>query len=121
MYIDEIVVENPHDPVAEFVENYLSKKNTPNNSQHRPSSSTSSSTNRYARPKTSEEVQLARLSSIPEATRRDTNWCVKVWRDWSESRNMAVATENSPNDPATLAQNPAQLSFWLERFVLEII
>ena len=58
-YIHEIVVENPHDPVAEFVENYLSKKNTPNNSSS--DNSSSATGNRYARPKTNEEVQLARL------------------------------------------------------------
>ena len=118
-FIDEIVVKNRHDPVADFVENVLSKKGTPPAPDNTPANEAPTHS-RYALPKTDEEVQAARQASVPEATRKDTNWCLKAWKDWSVNRNGYNIDRRSPEDPTELVSDPQQLSYWLERFVLEI-
>ena len=79
------------------------------------------STTRYASPKTKQEIVKARENSVPFATRRDTTWCLGVWKDWSCSRNSRTDTNSSKvlSNPASCSST-AQLSHWLEAFVLEI-
>ena len=65
-----------------------------------------------------EEVQITRQASIPGSTTKDANWCVNVWKDWSEHRNnFSTKQHHSPEDPAQIVP---QLSYWLERYVLQI-
>ena len=42
---------------------------------------------RHASPKSSEELVKAREASVPKKTREDTQWCLNVWKDWSNHRN----------------------------------
>ena len=123
-YIDEIVVEKPHDPVLEFIQRaHLAvgeENDTPeiNNVVVQPPTL---QTTRYASPKTEQEIAEARENSVPSTTRRDTTWCLGVWKDWSCSRNSRTDTNSSkvPSNPASCSST-AQLSHWLEAFVLEI-
>ena len=48
-FIDEIVVKNRHDPVADFVENVLSKKGTPPATDNTPANKAPTHS-RYIRP-----------------------------------------------------------------------
>ena len=53
-------------------------------------------------------------------THSDTLYCLRLWKDWSVSRN-AHSTELAPTDPSELACNNEELlAFWLERFMLEV-
>ena len=71
-FIDEMVVENPHDAVQEFIERY--RKNTPFENGSSPNT-------RYAQPKSDDEVVHARSSSVPTTTQNDTLYCLKTGRN----------------------------------------
>ena len=43
---------------------------------------------RFAPPKTKEEIKRARLESIPKKTRQDTEYCVRLWNSWAENRKL---------------------------------
>lgn len=47
----------------------------------------SQSVRSFGSPKSESYVNNIRKSSIPDKTRSNTNWAVKVWLDWAESRN----------------------------------
>ena len=36
-----------------------------------------------------ETVEAAKTNSVPKNTSRNTNWAVKVWKDWSSHRRTA--------------------------------
>lgn len=73
---------------------------------------------RYAQAKTDDQVLLARKSSVPEKTQQDTKWCVRLWDEWAEHRNSQMPDKQIAT-PIT-AIPLGDLSYWLERFVLEI-
>ncbi len=50
---------------------------------------------RYASPKNQADIEIARQSAIPKKTQDDTEWCMRVWREWSLQRNVAT-TEQLP-------------------------
>ena len=67
-YIDEIVVQTPHDAVSEFIERLrasqaVGEEDTPNNDAIEPP--TLQLTTRYASPKTEKEIAEARENSVP--------------------------------------------------------
>ena len=78
--------------------------------------SASSSSGRFATPKTEKEVQEARNTGIPKKTIEDTQYCVKVWAEWCSYRREtcgdAIPTLESIESTA--------LQHWLTRFVLEV-
>ena len=122
-YIDEIVVQTPHDAVSEFIERLrasqaVGEEDTPNNDAIEPP--TLQLTTRYASPKTEKEIAEARENSVPLSTRRDTVWCLGVWKDWSCARNSRPYTKSKvPSNPASCTSH-ISLSHWLEAFVLEV-
>ena len=73
---------------------------------------------RFAPPKTEEEIEKARISSIPKRTREDTAYCVRLWLSWSEYR---TATTGVPVPSlAILSATTQDLQYWLIRFIHEI-
>ena len=71
--------------------------------------------------KTKQGIAKARENSVLFTTCRHSMWCLGVWKDWSCSRNSITDTNSSkvPSNPASCSST-AQLSHWLEAFVLEI-
>ena len=66
--------------------------------------------------KQNDEIQQARLASVPKSTQADTKFCVKLWEDWKSH------TEQATN--VTIGQitqlSTADLQHWMSKFVLEI-
>ena len=40
---------------------------------------------RYAIPVTDEVIAKARIESVPKKTREDSEYCVRLWKDWAEN------------------------------------
>ena len=58
---------------------------------------TSTSANRvYASPKGKAAVQSARDASIPTKTKEQTEWAVKVWREWALGRDTRLLFDEEP-------------------------
>ena len=72
---------------------------------------------RFAAPVTSNAVQQSKDAAVPERTRRDTEWCIKLWNLWSSQR---PCTSTDTAIPPITALNNEQLQHWLCRFVLEV-
>ena len=73
---------------------------------------------RFAPPKSDDEVQAARKNAVPSNTAKNTNWAVKVWRDWRGHRlQMCNSTLDCP--PHRLLCSNSELDYWLSKFVLE--
>ena len=69
-----------------------------------------------APPKSDGEVEVARKNAVPSNTARNTNWAVKVWREWRTNHFQYC---NSTLDcPPHLCSN-SELDYWLSKFVLE--
>lgn len=73
---------------------------------------------RYAIPATDEEVAKARIESVPKKTREDTEYCVRLWKDWAENRNNLTDAVVPPLKE--LASDSEGLQYWMSRFVMEI-
>ena len=73
---------------------------------------------RFAKPKTAEEVAQARKESIPQEIRADTEYCIKVWEDWKKSRNHDAKNELVID--YIISMNRAILQTCLCHFILEV-
>ena len=82
------------------------------------SSTAKSVAKRFAPRKTEEEIEKARISSIPKRTREDTAYCVRLWLSWSEYR--AATTGIPVPSLAILSATTKVLQYWLIRFIHEI-
>ena len=71
---------------------------------------------RYALPKTDEEVNESRISSIPKKTLDDTKYCFKLFEDWRKQRQEA--TGGVIGNLCTLPDS--QIQHWMSRFILEV-
>ena len=70
---------------------------------------------RYARPFTDEEVKCQKKNAIPENTRQDTNYCMRLFNHWRESRTETTGV----SIPMLSEMDCSQLSRWVQRFILE--
>ena len=50
-------------------------------------SSSTSSKRVFAAPKNEDEIAKAKLSAIPDTTLVDTNYCVRMWKQWCDHRH----------------------------------
>ena len=76
---------------------------------------------RHALPKNRDDIELARRSAIPKKTIDDTEYCIRLWREWSLQRNIVISSEQIPT--FFLGSSPAsqnELAHALECFVLEV-
>ncbi len=74
----------------------------------------------YGSPKNEKAVQERIASGVPPKTKYQTDWTIRVWEDWAESRSQRFLPGEKPleRDFTTLAAQ--DMDFWLSRFVLEI-
>ena len=57
---------------------------------------------------------------VPEKTRNQTKWAVKVWTEWATSRNKKLLSDETPFSCEIEKLSAQLINFWLCRFVLEI-
>ena len=79
-------------------------------------SSCSSTTSRFAAPKTNKEIEEARRQGIPRRTQQDTQYCVRLWEEWRQHRNTVSEESVAPLSELSVSQ----LNHSLSCFVLEI-
>ena len=51
---------------------------------------------RFAPPKSEEEIDRARLEFVPKKTRQDTEYCVRLWNAWAENRRLNTGVTIPP-------------------------
>ena len=71
---------------------------------------------RFAAPKSAAEIEQARQNRIPDKTKQDTKYCIKLWSEWRRHRE----TETGDKIPEIQTMMPNQLTHWLSRFVVEV-
>ena len=69
----------------------------------------------FADPKTDKEIDSI-VSSVPKKTRDDTNYCIRIWNEWTSFRQQTCSKVVSAIE--TLSKS--ELQYWLQRFVLEV-
>ena len=74
---------------------------------------------RFGSLKIDEEVEAAKKSAIPKNTERNTVWAVKVWKDWSASRQKSCPGQSREWPVHPYLAPPQQLNYWLCKFILE--
>ena len=80
-----------------------------------PAPTDTTTTTRFAPPKTNADIERGRIDSVPKKTQQDTKYCCKLWDSWREYR-QSIAPENIPllRDMTT-----EEINHWLSRFVVE--
>ena len=81
-----------------------------------PSKAQASSSRPFATPVTEADIQHAKQNAVPKSTKRDTEYCTRMWKEWCRSR------EQSSNCviPPLCELNKSQLQHWMSRFVMEL-
>ena len=72
---------------------------------------------RFALPKSDEQVELAKVASVPFKTQKDTKWCIQIWKEWSGQRSCS---SNDADIEDIISLGAAAQQKWLSRFVLEV-
>ena len=77
---------------------------------------------RFASPSYFQEIQKVKESRIPSKTKANTEWANNIWRDWASFRSKYVAPEESTFalDTNIVNMEVSAISFWLQRFVLDV-
>ena len=70
----------------------------------------------YASPKGREAVQ----SASPTKTKEQTEWAVKVWKEWAIVRNTRLLSNEHSFSTTFCELTVSEMDFWLSRFVLEV-
>ena len=52
----------------------------------------------------------------PESTRRDTTYCVRIWKEWCKHRQDTSSCNITPLSAITASE----LQYWLTRFITEV-
>ena len=89
-------------------------------SQPKTTEPSASATSEYASPKGEKAIKAAIVNSIPEKTRKQTDWWVRVWTEWALSRNTKLLPGEEPFSTTFCELTVSEMNFWLPRFVLEI-
>ena len=66
--------------------------------------------------KTDHEIEVARATSVPARTHKDTKYCLGLWESWKEWRQM----ENHDVIESIEKLSKSKMEFWLSRFVVEV-
>lgn len=110
-----LLPESGHTP---FLESSCTGSSTPppEPTTNRPLSESHSSSKqptytRFAPPKTELEVEAARRASMPKKTREDMQYCMRVWKEWQECRQVTTDIRS---------MSRMELDAAMCRFVLEI-
>ena len=75
---------------------------------------------RFAQPVRDTDELQARAGALPENTKATTDWGIRVWGEWTSrivtsERDGVVAVTTS-----LLGMPPADLAYWMGKFVLEV-
>ena len=73
----------------------------------------------YGSPKSDKAVARAIASGIPQKTKMQTDWTVRVWEQWAKSRNSRLLPGEKPFSAEFESLTRSEMQFWLCRFVLE--
>ena len=69
--------------------------------------------------KSGQNVEEAKLNSVPKNTCCNTKWAVKVWKDWSSNRQNAFPNSFGGWPIHLLLATVYQLDHWLSKFVVK--
>ena len=78
------------------------------------------SVSRFTQPVSDADELQVRAGALPENTKATTDWGIRVWGEWASSR---VASERDGVVAVTtplLEMPPADLAYWMGKFVLEV-
>jgi hypothetical protein len=78
---------------------------------------------RWASPKSDDRLLSIRQEGVPMKTRKQTNWSLSVWSQWSSYRQENLIENSKRQFPlsAKLTEMPVDaISFWLAKFVVEV-
>lgn len=82
------------------------------------------SNSRFACPVSSNYVEALKKSGVPKKTQANTVWATKIWQDWAAFRMKNISQEEAAAgcvlDSDVVKMKLADVSFWLQRFVLEV-
>ena len=65
---------------------------------------------------TDEEVEGKRSANVPKRTQQDTEYCLRIWKQWHSYRQSKI----SQSIPQLEEMTKEDLDYWLSRFVLEV-
>ena len=71
---------------------------------------------------TDEDLEKLKDNRIPENTKINTNWAIKTWEEWSQTRNlmtMPCSVEKLVKTDVLKLSN-IELVYWLAKFVVEV-
>ena len=60
---------------------------TDSNAEDKQPTSKAARSSRYGLPMSEPQLEQLRMNGIPEKTRAQTEWGIRVWRDWASERN----------------------------------
>lgn len=72
---------------------------------------------------TDKQLENFKDTRIPENTKRNTTWAVRVWQDWAKERNARVkelGIDDKLVIPDISKMADDELGYWLAKFVVEI-
>ena len=79
---------------------------------------------RFSIPVTSEAVESAIISGVPEKTKASNLWALNVWKACAKSRKINPVMEEKeklhPLDENFVTMSIDSISFWLPKFILEV-
>ena len=78
--------------------------------------------NQFASLSSFSDIERVKESRIPSKIKANTAWATNIWREWAVFRVKHIASEESTFnlDPDIERMEISAVSFWLQRFVLEV-
>ena len=75
---------------------------------------------RFATPVSDEAELEIRGTAIPAKTRAATEWGLRIWNEWASCRPPSLVNGVLAVDTPLLQMHPADLAYWMAKFVLEV-
>ena len=78
----------------------------------------SSSTHRFMKPPTDDDILKVQASSVPKTTEKSTAWSIGIWKEWNKNRKFLNAEFNSRNFASSTSVE--KLNYWFCKFISEV-
>ena len=78
------------------------------------------SLSRFAGPVSDESELQIRGTAVPVKTKAATEWGIRIWNEWSSQRPPSFVSGVVPVTTTLLEIPPADLAYWMGKFVLEV-
>ncbi len=75
---------------------------------------------RFAEPVSDDAELDLRATAVPANTKATTDWGIRVWKEWAESRPGEVGSSRALVTTPLLELSPENLAYWMGKFVLEV-